>query len=432
MQQKEAFYIRNNQYRWGRLPPLCEKLANKINLGERKDIMEHVMHSEAETAVAEPGYADTTAQAVESINRQRRQFSATKTADLSAYLERERTTCTSPRLFVLNGWSNSSRPTPNDSLSPQLLYHLLKENNESTVRCGGYWVNMGGLGIVINPGQWFLERFHAAGLHIWDIDHVIVTDCKETASCDIERLWAFNKEINTLLKDWNIAPHVISFWLHPTVFERNVSVIRPVFRQERSTIHRLETFPDISAFETVELNDKLVFDYCVAAPTSTAPSPLMIRFRFVGNQEQVPLGFLSQAPWDEAQNAFLSSCTSLVLGIGETPLEEIAAQSENSSSLGYAGVLKILDNTAARLAIIAEQGFSEGDIRIESLKHLREERTAPMPTILPAEEGTTIFLDSLHVMGNGLDAPTPAPSVRVMRSDGPFSRLTFLNEGSIL
>ena len=72
---------------------------------------------------------DMSPQAVESMNRQRRHFSATKTANLSAYLERERTPYTTPQLVVLNGWSNTSRPTPNDSLSPQLLHHLLKENN---------------------------------------------------------------------------------------------------------------------------------------------------------------------------------------------------------------------------------------------------------------------------------------------------------------
>ena len=372
------------------------------------------------------------AQAVESINRQRRHFSAEKTANLSAYLQREKTAYTAPRLVILNGWSDSSRPTHGDSLSPHLLHHLLKENNESTVRCGGYWLQIDDVGIAINPGEWFLERFHAAGLHIWDIDHVIVTDCKETASYDLERLWTFNKEINTLLKDWNIAPHVISYWLHPTVFERNASVIRPVFRQERSTIHRLETFHDISAFETVELNDRLAFDYSSASPTSTLQSPLMIRFRSLNNQEQIPLGFLSQAPWHEAQNAFFSSCQTLVLGIGETSLEEIASLTDTTSSSGYAGVLKILDNTSTKLVIMAEQGFSEGDIRIESLKHLREEISPPCATMLPAEEGTTVFLDSLHMTANGLDMPTPVQSVKVMRSNGPFSRLTFLDESSIL
>jgi hypothetical protein len=380
----------------------------------------------------EPLLPDASPQSVEAINRQRRHFSAMRTANLSRYLERERTSCTNPRLVVLNGWSDTSRPTPQDPLPPQLLHHLLKGNNESIVRCGGYWVQLGGLGIVINPGRWFLERFHKAGLHIWDIDHVIITDGKESSSFDLERLWTFNREINTLLKEWELAPHVISYWLHPSAFERCAPGMRPLFRQERSTVHRLETFHDISAFETIELNDKISLDYSSAAPTSESLSPLMVRLRPLQENRHLSIGFLSQAPWHEAQNAFLSSCQTAVLGIGETSFEEIASLTPNPSSLGYSGVIKILDNEAIRLAVIAEQGFSEGDIRIESLKRLREELHRQTSTVIPAEEGTTIYLDSLHMTAPGLQTPTSIRSIRVMRSEGSFSRLAFLDEAAVL
>jgi hypothetical protein len=385
----------------------------------------------ADTPAVEPLIPDTSPQSVEAINRQRRHFSAMRTANLSRYLERERSPCATPRLVVLNGWSDTSRPSPSDPLHPQLLHHLLKENNESIVRCGGYWVQLGGLGIVINPGRWFLERFHRAGLHIWDIDHVIITDGNETASFDLERLWTFNREINSLLKEWQLSPHVISYWLHPSAFERCAPAMRPLFRQERATVHRLETFHDISAFETIELNDKIAFDYSSTAPASDILSPLMIRLRPVQENSHASLGFLSQAPWQEAQNAFLSSCQTVILGIGETSFEEIASLSPNTTSLGYSGVVKILDNETTRLAIIAEQGFSEGDIRIESLKRLREELCLPT-TVIPAEEGATIYLESLHMTAHGLDTPTPIHSVKTMRSEGSFSRLTFLDEASVL
>ena len=234
---------------------------------------------------------------IEAINRQRRQFSAAKTANLSAYLERQRTSIAAPRLVVLNGWSNRRWQSPTDTIPSQLLHHLIKENNASLVRCGGYWIRLGGVGIVINPGRWFLERFHAAGLHIWDIDHVIVTDGKETAYSDLERLWTFNAEINTLLKEWKLDPHVISYWLHATAFEHNAPIIRPIFRQEMATVHRLGTFHDMSAFETVKINDYLSFDYSSASPTTYAPSPLMIRLRTEQPQESEtpPAQIIAQA-----------------------------------------------------------------------------------------------------------------------------------------
>ncbi len=380
----------------------------------------------------EPLLPDVSPQSVEAINRQRRHFSAMKTANLSRYLEHQRSTCVTPRLVVLNGWSDTSRQSPQDLLPSQLLHHLLKENNESIVRCGGYWVQLGNLGIVVNPGRFFLERFHKAGLHIWDIDHVIVTDGNETASFDLDRLWTFNREINSLLKEWQLSPHVISYWLHPTAFERCAPSLRPSFRQERSTVHRLETFHDISAFETLDLNDKIALDYGSTTPSEGHIAPLMIRLRSLQENSHSSLGFLSQAPWNEAQNAFFSSCQTVVLGIGETSFEEIASLSSNTVSLGYSGVVKILDNETTRLAVIAEQGFSEGDIRIESLKRLREELRSPTTTIIPAEEGVTIYLDSLHMTAAGLDTPTPIHAIKTIRSEGPYSRLIFLDEASVL
>ena len=374
---------------------------------------------------------------IEAINRQRRQFSAMKTAHLSAYLERQRTAVASPRLVVLNGWSDRCQQSSADQIPPQLLHHLLKENNESLVRCGGYWIQLGGVGIVINPGRWFLERFHAAGLHIWDIDHVIVTDDKGAAYSDLERIWTFNKEINTLLKEWQLEPHVISYWLHATAFEQNAHIIRPLFRQEKASVHRLGTFHDISAFETVELNEHLSFDYSSTSPTTYTASPLMVRLK--NAQPTTPsspgsyaVGFLSQAPWTEAQNSFLSSCQTLILGVGETTFEEITNQSHPTSSLGTSGIINILDNPTTRLAIISEQGLSEGDIRIESLKYLREELKVPSTTILPAEEGMTVDLETLQMTARGLDTPTPVQSIRAVRSAGSFSQLTFLDELSIL
>ena len=110
------------------------------------------------------------------------------------------------------------------------------------------------------------------------------------------------------------------------------------------------------------MNDKIALDYSSTSPTSGHLLPLMIRLRPSQENSHASLGFLSQAPWDEAQNAFLSSCQTVVLGIGETTFEEIASLSPNTASLGYSGVVKLLDNETTRLAIIAEQGFSEGDI----------------------------------------------------------------------
>jgi hypothetical protein len=359
----------------------------------------------------------------DAINRQRRMFASMRTKSLSTYLERQKQSTVTPTLVMLNGWGDSMVPVHKDHMPG----HLLKESNDKRIRSGGYWLALGGAGIIINPGKDFLERFHAQGLHIWDIDHVIVTDGNENASSDIERIWTFNKEINALLREWQLTPHVISYWLQPQAFERSAPTMRPIFREERATVQRLETFPDISSFETVELCPTVSLDFC-SATQSKASSSLMIRIK--SNEEN--LGFLSQTSFEPLQTDFLSACSTLILGMGNTSFEEMTSLEPSKTTLGYSGVFNILQGASAHLALISEHGFSEGDIRIESLKHLRKELANKPITILPAEEGVRCFLDSLSMTASSLHTATAVSSVRSMRSNGPFSRLQFIDEGSIL
>lgn len=356
----------------------------------------------------------------EALNRQRRTFSSMRTSNLSTYLERQKQKCVTPALVTLHGWGDVLSNKEHSSIL--LPYHLLHNNHDTITRSGGYWLRLGGLGIAINPGKDFLERFHTAGFHIWDIDHVIVTDGNESTSLDVDRIWTFNKKINTLLKEWNLTPHVISYWLHPRSFERYAPLMRPSCREEMACIQRLDTFPDISPFETVDISPKVSLDFC------TTHHQIMLRIR--SNEEQVSCGCLFQAPFEAFQKEFLSECSVLLLGMGTTSFEEISSLEPNNTALGYAGVFNITKAASARLAIISEQGFSDGDIRIEALKQLRKE--VPALTILPAEIGATYYLDTLSMIGPGLETATPVDAVRSMRSHGPFSRLTFLDEGSIL
>lgn len=361
--------------------------------------------------------------ALEAIHRQLRYFNGVKTAQLSRYLERDKRAIVSPRITILNGWADTFAVRPSEQLFPQVL----KQHTDLLSRSGGYWLQLGGVGIVINPGQWFLERLHTAGLHVWDIDHVIVTDGCETASSDLERLWTFNAEINAYLKEWGLDPHIISYWLHPQCFERSNAKMRPRFRQEQATIHRLETFQDMNSFETIALTEIVKMDY-QASPLPL--SPLSLR---LSSDSSFTIGFTSGAPYTQHLGEFLSPCTGLILGMGPSSFEEITSLSLSPNALGYGGTHQILKQAHnAQFAIIAEQAATDGDLRIETLKQLRNEIGVPTLTILPAEEGSTFYLPSLHMTAPGLDSPTPIRSVRALRTKGHCSRLMFLDETSVL
>jgi len=361
--------------------------------------------------------------AIERIDRQRRLFSTFKTDGLSNYLEREKKSVATDRIVTLNGWSNTYHNTY--SHMPLQLLHLLLPNQTETIsRSGGYWLQIGGVGVAVNPGTGFLERMHKAGYHVWDIDHIIVTDGEMASSSEIEKIYSFNKEINSLLQQWELDSHIISYYLHPTAYEQYATRLRPTIRKEVSTVHCLETFSQSP--ETVDLNEFVSFDFCAATPSPSSSLMLRIR-RHKENQELNRIGFLTNSPSHESQVDFFTNCQTLILGIGKASFDD------PGQSLGYLGVIQLIDREIPpRTVILSEQDFSEGDTRLEALHYIHEQTSTNPSSLLPAEEGLTLHLDTLQVTTPSLQTPTPVHAIKIIRSKGPFSRLTFLDEYGIL
>lgn len=351
--------------------------------------------------------------AIEKINAQRQLFSHEKTDILSRYLEQDKKTTVRDRLVIMNGWANVYMATT-DHMPLHMQHLLLNDQLHTNTRCGGYWVQLDGTGIVINPGKWFLQRFHQAGFHIWDIDHIIVTDGVKASTYDLEDVWAFNKHINTMLQKWNLEPHIISYWLHPKAYEKYAAIIRPQFRQEACSIHRLETFVDSHSYESIQFTSSIYLNFASNGPNQA----LMIKLI---SQEETKVGFLTNASSNQYQKEFFSDCSICIFGIGKT--------TDTQSCLGLSGISTILQNhSLCKLAIISEYDFSDGDTRIETLHFLRDEIAQEHPALVPAENGLTVYLDAYHIKTNDLLVPTSPYSVKSSRSRGPFSKLQFFDE----
>lgn len=372
---------------------------------------------------------------IEAIDRKRRLFSRMKTALFSSYLEKKRTEEKISRLLVLNGWGDLSNALivrdPNSQLATSSIGYLMTAK-DMPLRTGGYFLQVDGKGIAINPGKDFIERFHRAGYHIWDIDHVIVTDKDPKAFSDIETLWRLNKEVNSLLFEWKLEPHVIRYWLHPTAFDTLSFLLRPIFRQEKGCVNRLETFQDNTSLEMTELSHQmnLWFMRSMSDPSSS----LLIRIESA-HSTPLSIGFLFHTLYNENIASFFHSATHLVIGAGNILFEEVAKMEPNPNSLGYFGALELIRQLPKETVIvISEMGMLEGDTRLEILKQLEldlEKKSKTSYAILPAEEGLTLHLHERTIVAPGLEEITPIQGLRVVRSSGLFSRLTYIDEASI-
>lgn len=372
---------------------------------------------------------------IEAIDQKRRLFARMKTALFSNYLEKKHTEEKEPRLLVLNGWSNLSESlivrNPTSQLTTSSIGYLMTAK-DMPLRDGGYFLQIDGKGIVVNPGKDFIERFHTAGYHIWDIDHVIVTDKETKSFSDIETLWRLNKEVNSLLVDWKLEPHVIHYWLHPAAFDTVSFLLRPIFRQEKGCVMRLETFQDNTAVEIVELSPQM--NLCFMRSAIDPSSSLLIRIDTT-HSSLLSVGFLFHTPFHQAYAAFFHDASHLIIGAGNILFEEVAKMEHTSHSLGYFGAFELIRQLPSdSVIILSEMGMLEGDTRLEIIKQLKidlEKKSDTAYAILPAEEGLTLHLTDKTIIAPGLEEQTPIQGLRVVRSSGLFSRLTFIDEASI-
>ncbi|KAM9977961.1 hypothetical protein ACTFIY_004558 [Dictyostelium cf. discoideum] len=202
-------------------------------------------------------------------------------------------------------------------------------SDESIEKSGGFWISLGENGVVVNPGDHFLERFHKEELHIWDINHIIITEGNENASSELLTIWEFNKEINHMLSAWGMEPHIIHYWLHPDAFDRYGASIRPIYRQEQNSIHRLDLFQNSDSHETVTLSTELQLLY------------------MANQQKRARMPF---TPWDALFTPLLQDAQIVVIGVGEIDFESITTLSYKEKTLGYAGALDLIASICSNTA----------------------------------------------------------------------------------
>ncbi len=389
---------------------------------------------------------------LDAIDQQRRIFSKLKGDLLSQYLEKERKPKErKARLISMNGWGDQSKRIELYHQAPHSQKHVEKifHSDESIEKSGGFWISLGENGVVVNPGDHFLERFHKEELHIWDINHIIITEGNENASSELLTIWEFNKEINHMLSAWGMEPHIIHYWLHPDAFDRYGASIRPIYRQEQNSIHRLDLFQNSDSHETVTLSTELQLLYMANQQKKSSYA-----IRLEGKRSAIydhAVALFLQTPWDALFTPLLQDAQIVVIGVGEIDFESITTLSYKEKTLGYAGALDLIASIystpqkSPQAILFSEYRMREGDFRIEAIKQLKvdairkiyEKQAVHISEsnlcIIPSEESLSIDLDDFILeKAPGLGAPTSLSQIFALRLKGPFSKLQYLPKDSVL
>jgi hypothetical protein len=261
-------------------------------------------------------------------------FEATQKEHVSRYL-RENAVSRNKldfALFYLNGWP-SNLSDKNTFPLPMLLTEQTRRSR------GGVFIRWNGKGIAINPGENFLQHFHAQGLHIYDIDYVIVTGSRPSCYAEVKELYDINYELN------KVSPslHVIHYYFCHQAYQELSRVLKPHFKQERETLHSLEIFLDSPDVEKVELAEGIHLHYFSTSSRDTFSTrnthkderndknnaelgiKLELKTLSADKEEKsgVRIGYVGQCPWNPLLAHHLGHCDLLMTHFGNASTNDI-------------------------------------------------------------------------------------------------------------
>ena len=338
-------------------------------------------------------------------------------------------------LHVLTGWNDRDGNTEN--IGEKLLSASCRKAE------GGFYVRWNGKGVAINPGPNFLRNLHGAGLHISDIDCVVVTRANSDAHADIESIYQLNYQLNLTAPSEDL--HIIHYYLNQRAHRDLTSKLKPNFKQERNTVHSLELYVDSPDVEKVELTSHLTLHYFPTtsheaespsqAKQSSEPSSSCLGIRLEckpadSTSCSATLGLVSGTPWSPMLAHNLGRCDVLIAGFQHTSSKDYRKVKYNDDSLGYFGCYSLMEEVAPRVMLCCEFEGREGDVRLESTRKMRQEyaySNQNATSILPGDNSLYLDLKTMQVKCSVSKQLTDPAKVRVVKNAEAFGRLQYLS-----
>lgn len=374
----------------------------------------------------------------DALESQIQTFKEAQTNLLIKYFEEGKTRPQLPDfcLHVLHGWQPNEIKKNIDFAASALLTDQMRQAT------GGYFLRWNGKGIVINPGENFLKNFHSKGLHIKDIDFVIVTRNTPETYADVKEIYHLNMQLNKLSSEFQL----IYYYLNPKAYQDLSSTLKPNFKQERHTVLPLELFIDSPDVEKIELAPDITLHYFsnakqeayfqTASPDSVNhkyPSSLGIKLELKSSHSTVKLGYLSGTGWSPLLSHYLGTCDILIAQFGNTSSADYNKNKYNESSLGYFGTYTLLEDVRPKILLCTEFGGQEGDIRLEAIQKMRHEHRQSKlqgrigSISLPGDNGLFLDLKTLQARCNLTHMLVDPQQIKVVKSTDAFGQLHYLS-----
>ena len=257
---------------------------------------------------------------------------------------------------------------------------------------GGFYINYGGKGIVIDPGVDFVKNMHNSGISINDIDTVIVTHSHMDHNSDIEKISSLKYDVNRYYKQCNEMLHILDrkliertniTWIVDDIDYKKVSNIE-------DNVIKLQHFTNEKAINDI---DNVIFLTSIETnhmPDSGTSYAIKIR------ANDICIGYTSDTPYDEKLVTFFHDVDVLIFNISDIYLDDVMGIKIKKNHLGYNGSFNLIRKINPSLAIASEFCCTNGDIRNEIVAQLISDLKNGS-FIIPGEIGTTFSIPDLSI-----------------------------------
>lgn len=317
-------------------------------------------------------------------------------------------------LLCLKGFS-SSTPT---------IYSAVFSNE--TCVGGGFYLNVNGFGVVIDPGIGYVENMHKNGVFIEDINAVIVTHNHLDHNKDIGTISALQHDLNRYydrrtrfykkyFDQIDNPEHKISWWLDEGTQNDNKTIgLNSVVLSDCTDWTKLSEEISIMAFPTEHIKGGVSYG---------------IKCKICLKEKEVVIGYTSDTKFFPKLLENLQESDVIIFNISDIYEKDIRGYKSKSNHLGYDGSIRILKSSelSYQLAIASEFCCTNGDYRMKLVKKLNEHADLKERRyVIAGEVGLQILLDNMKVVCSRCKCAESLDNVVVVAPKREFGKIDYI------
>lgn len=324
----------------------------------------------------------------------------------------------SDSLTCLKGFSSS---TP--------ILHSAIFNNQCSG--GGFFLNIHGRGIVIDPGVGFVDLMHKNGISITDIDIVIITHnhsdhCADaplisSLNYDFNRYYKQNKSLYELFEKTELIPNHKIKWI---LDENSKDMYKDIIKNSSSLCECLNNEINLGNAE----NEILLSS--IRTKHDDIISSYGIKITSLYSNRIFSIGYTSDTCYLETFEDFFDSLDILIFNISDIYKDDLQYYKSKHSHLGYSGSLKLIKKikNKPKLAVASEFCCTNGDFRLRIIQKLINDskKFNYEGFIIPGEIGLKIDLTNYFCQCTQCKKMVPFERITIANSNLEYGKLQYI------